>query len=303
PRATGRCEEGPWLLLPLLPLAALLFRRGVLVCLVLMVAPWPSAHAADADSLWASLWKRPDQRGVELFDAEQPERAAATFDDREWRAAAHFRAGAFERSAAELTGVDTPRGHYNRGNALAGAQDIGGAIAAYERALELDPDHEDARYNLEQLLQQQEQQQQQQSGEGESEGDPNESDEAGGDPSQGGDSGEGGEQDGQQGESSDGDGEQQAGADGAQGGGEQDEDPEALQAEAGDGAEEDSDGDGEDGEALSAAAADELQDEESQSAELWLRRIPDDPGGLLRRKLLYQHRQRDRRGETEDETW
>ena len=29
-----------------------------------------------------------------------------------------------------------------------------------------------------------------------------------------------------------------------------------------------------------------------QAAEQWLRKIPDDPGGLLRRKFLYQYRQR-----------
>jgi Ca-activated chloride channel family protein len=32
--------------------------------------------------------------------------------------------------------------------------------------------------------------------------------------------------------------------------------------------------------------------EEQQAAEQWLRRIPDDPGGLLRRKFLYQYQQR-----------
>jgi len=35
-----------------------------------------------------------------------------------------------------------------------------------------------------------------------------------------------------------------------------------------------------------------LNSEEQQAAEQWLRRIPDDPGGLLRRKFLYQYRQR-----------
>ncbi len=29
-----------------------------------------------------------------------------------------------------------------------------------------------------------------------------------------------------------------------------------------------------------------------QAAQQWLRKIPDDPGGLLRRKFLYQYRQR-----------
>jgi Ca-activated chloride channel family protein len=37
-----------------------------------------------------------------------------------------------------------------------------------------------------------------------------------------------------------------------------------------------------------------LNSEEQMAAQQWLRRIPDDPGGLLRRKFLYQYRQRPR---------
>ena len=42
----------------------------------------------------------------------------------------------------------------------------------------------------------------------------------------------------------------------------------------------------------SADSAQPLDSEERMAAEQWLRRIPDDPGGLLRRKFLYQYRQR-----------
>ena len=38
-----------------------------------------------------------------------------------------------------------------------------------------------------------------------------------------------------------------------------------------------------------------LSSEEQMAAQQWLRRIPDDPGGLLRRKFLYQYQQRARR--------
>jgi len=37
---------------------------------------------------------------------------------------------------------------------------------------------------------------------------------------------------------------------------------------------------------------DKLTPEQRQSVENWLRRVPDDPGGLLRRKFLYQYQQR-----------
>ena len=53
----------------------------------------------------------------------------------------------------------------------------------------------------------------------------------------------------------------------------------------------------------SAAVADRakpLDSEEQMAAEQWLRRIPDDPGGLLRRKFLYQYRQRAQHGDADD---
>ena len=41
---------------------------------------------------------------------------------------------------------------------------------------------------------------------------------------------------------------------------------------------------------------------EQRERQQWLQRIPDDPGGLLRRKFLYQYRQRGRQLET-DRPW
>lgn len=43
--------------------------------------------------------------------------------------------------------------------------------------------------------------------------------------------------------------------------------------------------------------------EQREAGERWLRRIPDDPGGLLRRKFLYQYQQRDTRQDNEEQPW
>ena len=41
--------------------------------------------------------------------------------------------------------------------------------------------------------------------------------------------------------------------------------------------------------------------EDKEAIEQWLRRIPDDPGGLLRRKFYYQYNQQNKKpDETED---
>ena len=44
-------------------------------------------------------------------------------------------------------------------------------------------------------------------------------------------------------------------------------------------------------------------DEEQQASEQWLRRIPDDPSGLLRRKFKYQYQQRGNQSSSEDKYW
>jgi Ca-activated chloride channel family protein len=294
-------DRGPWLVLLLLPFLALGFRRGwIAVWVLFIVAPLPQAQAFE----WQDLWQRADQRGFEAFEAERVEQAAELFADGEWRAAAHYRAGQFEQSAATLAELDTATAHYNRGNALAKAGKLEAAIAAYDRTLELEPEHADARYNrdlLEEFLQEnpeQREQQQQQSGEEEEAGGqndfPGESEGAGtseqpADSSQASD--ESGEQEGEQspGETagSPENGEQRN--DGARGE-EQlaaDEEQDGQDGDAG----EDAETDAADGsEPQSLAAADDLEEWASeQAAEQWLRRIPQDPGGLLRRKFLYQY--------------
>jgi Ca-activated chloride channel family protein len=43
--------------------------------------------------------------------------------------------------------------------------------------------------------------------------------------------------------------------------------------------------------------------ERAQATEQWLRRIPDDPSGLLRRKFEYESRQREAETGNDDVFW
>jgi len=52
-----------------------------------------------------------------------------------------------------------------------------------------------------------------------------------------------------------------------------------------------------------ASAESQALDEETQATEQWLRKIPDDPAGLLRRKFYYQYQQRPGSKKQEDEPW
>ena len=42
------------------------------------------------------------------------------------------------------------------------------------------------------------------------------------------------------------------------------------------------------------------RDEKQEALEQWIRRVPDDPGGLLKRKFTHETKQRLRRGEYEN---
>src|SRR5690606_17070845 len=232
-------------------------------------------------------------------------RAAELFEDPEWRAAAQYRAGDYEASAATLAGLDTATAHYNRGNALARAGELRAAIAAYDRALELDPDHEDARYNrdlLQELLEQnpppppQQQQQSSASDQENAEQSQGESSDAPQQAQNGEGSTEGQEQSPQQQSAESQPSESEPGAEGQQGDGDEEQLASAEPGEQSEDGESEADGEPEDAESEAAdaegnpMASEDLERWASdQAAEQWLRRIRQDPGGLLRRKFLYQY--------------
>ncbi|MBC3766733.1 vWA domain-containing protein [Neptunicella marina] len=157
-------EMGPWLLILVLPLAAYAFRKGVLLsfCLFgLLSVHTPQAHA----SWWDDMWKKPNQRGQALFDKQQYSDAAEEFENPLWKGSAYYKNGDYQAAAEAFSKVDNAQGWYNLGNAAAQMQKYDEAIAAYDEALKRQPDFADAQANkalLEKLKQQQQQQQDQQ---------------------------------------------------------------------------------------------------------------------------------------------
>lgn len=276
-------EEGPWLALLMLPLGALAFRRGWVVMLVIAVLPL--SQPAEA-SLWDDLWFNKDQQAQRELDAGKAADAAELFEDPEWRAVAEYEAGAYAQSAARFAEQDDLRNLYNLGNALARQGEFESAIDAYEQVLEADPDNEDAAFNrdlLEQMMQNQESQQQNQGDNQQS------SDQSGGD-SQESESDASSED-----ESSEGSSESQSES-GEQNASQRDdemseEDMQALQEELQRAAEEAENEARQQSPQLSEEQLEALrrEQEQQQAMEQWLRRIPNDPGGLLRRKFRYQY--------------
>ena len=147
-------DAGPYLVLLLIPFVLVTFRRGALaVLLICFVVP-----SADA-GLWDDLWQRRDQQAHDALTHGAPEEAAVLFEDPDWKAAAHYRMGEFERAENRFKTDDSADGHYNRGNALAQSGQLDAAIEAYDKTLEIEPEHEDALFNKELLEQAKENQQ------------------------------------------------------------------------------------------------------------------------------------------------
>ena len=138
-------DRGPWLLLLLLPIVALAFRRGWLLLLLLVCLP-ALPRTAQAGT-WQNLWLRPDQQAAQALRQGHPKQARQLARDPAWRGAADYRAGDYAAAAQTLQPVPGSDASYNRGNALAKAQHYEDAIKAYDRALKLDPANADARAN------------------------------------------------------------------------------------------------------------------------------------------------------------
>lgn len=281
-------EQGPWLLLLLIPLSALLFRRGYIIVLVLAVMPWPQpAEALD----WDSLWLRQDQRAKSALDAGDASTAAELFEDPSWKGAAQYRAGEYDKAAETLKTQEDIENNYNLGNTLARKGQYDLAIKMYDQVLAANPEHEDAKFNKELLEKELEQEQQQQKQ------DPNQQQDQQKDENQEKDEqNQQQKQDQQKQEQQDEKKQQQD-----QNQNEQKEEQKEEQKQEEQQQEEQQQ---ESEQKQQEQSEKELpQNEEKQATEQWLRRIPDDPGGLLRRKFLYQYQQRDHGRDQGDKTW
>jgi len=303
-------ELGPSLLLLVLPLAALAFRRGLLwlAPIFLLMVP-PDADAFD----WQTLWQNDDQRALQLYREGQHREAAELFDNVDWKASASYRAGDYAAAASNWQHLDSVDAAYNYATALAQQGRYEEALAAYDRLLEQQPGYEDAIFNrqaIEEWLKQQpppqnsgqqgEQQQQQQSGDSSERQQQSQQDGAG-------DGAEGNPQQGSAGA------DEQPWEQSRQGG----------RSSAQQQSQDDSDSDQQQEEQQAASATQQAQEQQpqngasqisaedqasldqqmsEQAAQQWLRKIPDDPGGLLRRKFRYQYRERGS-ADTEEQAW
>ncbi|CAI8824085.1 MULTISPECIES: VWA domain-containing protein [Pseudomonas] len=261
-------DQGYWLLLPLLLLAACAGRRGWLFCLPLLLAVPQPSHAFEFNDLWL----RPDQQGQRLLERQRPADAARHFADPQWKGLALYQAGDFNGAARQFAQGNSAADHYNRGNALARSGELEAALDAYEQALERQPELQPALVNkalVEQLLQQrQAEHAPEQPPEDNPQSNPNSSSDTA---------------------SSSQNAQDQAAAKPAQ-------DPdEAAKAEDSSSEQAQNSASGADDDDTTRPpqrpADSSLDAEQRQALEQWLRQIPDNPAELLRRKFWYEQQQ------------
>lgn len=288
--------------------------RRTFICAPLCLAMGLASAGALAGS-WSGLWLTPEQRAQRLLDTGHPEEAAGIFKDPRRRAYAELRAGHYAEAARMLKPLPDEDSQYNRGNALARAGDLPSALAAYDAALKQAPGDRDARHNRDLIARELEKRStqssekdgsQQQNGAGQpgSGGSKKSSQSKGSDGKSASDAESGTASSGQAG-SSPADKGTAAGRDADQA--RQDAALAArLQRNAASNSSRPSVGGtgtarGSESSAPLIAAQGKPQgeadgpppkSEQTLALEQWLRRIPDDPGGLLRRKFLIEHIER-----------
>ena len=312
-------EQGYWLILPLLLLAAFGFRRGYLLALVIIILPIPEpAYALE----WNELWSTENQRAQRAYDKGDNQQAAELFNDPEWRAASNYKRGQHEAALKDLEKINNAQSLYNKGNTLAQMQRFPEALSAYEEALKHDPDLEDAKFNrdlIKKWMEENQSQNQNQDKNKKSESDSSKQDE-----NKNPDNAQDQKSEDQQSQDSQSDkqGDPQSGQQADQNNkddaasakndlqqnktqeekpanAQQNTDPEKdNKAES----KPESDKDQKNAQAK-MATKDELNSESDQATEQWLRRIPDDPAGLWRRKFLYQYQKQYQSQKEEDKPW
>ena len=273
-------DDGYWLTWLILALMlAKLFRRtdGQLISVVgaILVLSTINPQIAKAN-VWDDLWQTRDQQANKAFENNDFKNAAELFEDNRWQGASNYKEGNFDAAIQQFSQSDDLESIYNKSNSLAKAQNFEQAIEGYDQVLEKSPQHEDALFNkklVEELLKQQQEQEKKEQDQKDQENKENQDSES--------DSKEKSEQD------SDEKSEEEKNS-------EQQEDQEQKsQQESDEKAEE---------KEVELTEDQRDQNEKDQALEHWLKKIPDDPGGLLRRKM-YREYQRRGRQQKEKKIW
>ncbi len=255
-----------------------------------------------ADEFWGRLWRNADQEGDVLLQRGDARGAANVYVDPRRKGYAQLKAGDYKGAALTLGKLHDNDADYNRGNALAHMGDLEGALRAYDAALQQKPNDKDARHNRDLVANALKKQ----PADNKSQDDQNkdrQNSSAQSNAQQGQDRNNSRQKSDQPGKDQNDSGQKQAGQDASAG--RQSTQHDQQSDKGGSAAAQQPYADNDKGKTTQNAAMPGEADTETSSPKSeqqieeaqWLHSIPDDPGGLLRRKFLIEHMIRQQRGE------
>ncbi len=151
-----RLNGGFWLVLPLLLLALLGFRRGVVIATMFFFLP--------IDHAQASPWVNAEQQAYQTYTDGKYKQAAQDFESPQWKGIAEYKAKNYAQAIETLKPLHDSMSQYNLGNAYAQSGKLQQAVDTYEKLQKADPNYPDVKKNLDivkKALEQQKKQQQQ----------------------------------------------------------------------------------------------------------------------------------------------
>ncbi len=157
----ARIQEGPWFALFALPFLLLLFRKkqmNIKLLGLLLLLPMIQPQKVDA-AQWKDIFLNQDQIAKKQFDKGNHKEAAKTFEDPKWKQIADYKSANYTQALADSTSAVTSDDWYNKGNILARLGKTDEAIESYKQAIKLNGNNEDAIYNKKLLEKQKKKQQ------------------------------------------------------------------------------------------------------------------------------------------------
>ena len=138
-------DEGTWFVLLALPFVALGFRRGWLgmIILTMTLSPVDKSMAFG----WKDLWQTRDQQAQQAFKEGRNKQAAKLFNNESWKGTAYYRDGDYKKAEQAFSKQDDVQSKYNLANALARQGRFEEAIKQYDDVLAKDPGNKDALFN------------------------------------------------------------------------------------------------------------------------------------------------------------
>lgn len=120
----------------------MIIRIAIFVVLIIITAL--------ASWLWPRIDRPPTrfEAARQFLEAGRPKDAALLFEDPVWRGVAEYRAGRYERALGDFYSEKSTLALYNLGTTHARMQEWTHAAAILDQILRLDPNHADAKHNL-----------------------------------------------------------------------------------------------------------------------------------------------------------